>query len=76
MAIFNAGNVAAKQARAFLGGVGGFYSLLEALQNPRHPQHEELLEWVGEEYDPEKFCIEAINRIRMEEKKRVARSSG
>lgn len=45
------------------GGIGGFYNLLEALQNPRHPQHEELLEWVGEEYDPKKFSIEAINRI-------------
>ena len=58
------------------GGIGGFYNLLEALQNPRHPQHEELLEWVGEEYDPEKFSIEAINRILHGRKKRAARSSG
>ena len=56
------------------GGIGGFYSLLKALQNPRHPQHEELLEWVGEEYDPEKFSIEAINRILHGRKKRAARS--
>jgi hypothetical protein len=58
------------------GGIGGFYDLLVALQNPRHPQHEELLEWVGEEYDPEKFSIEAINRILHGRKKRAARSSG
>ncbi|PYS61939.1 MAG: hypothetical protein DMF76_09870 [Acidobacteria bacterium] len=58
------------------GGLGGFYNLLEALQNPRHPQHEELLEWVGEDYDPEKFSIEAINRILHGRKKRAARSSG
>jgi hypothetical protein len=57
------------------GGIGGFCSLLEALQNPRHPQHRELLEWVGEDYDPEKFSIEAINRILHGRKKRAARSS-
>ena len=58
------------------GGIGGFYSLLESLQNPSHPQHEDLLEWVGEDYDPEKFSIEAINRILHGTKKRAARSSG
>jgi hypothetical protein len=57
------------------GGVGGFYNLLEALQNPRHPEHEELLEWVGKDYDPERFSIEAINRI-LHGKRRAARSSG
>jgi len=49
---------------------------LEALQNPRHAQHGELLEWVGEDYDPEKFSIEAINRMLHGRKKRAARSSG
>jgi hypothetical protein len=58
------------------GGIGGFCTLLEALQNPRHPQHEELLEWVGEDYDPENFSIEAINRMLHGRKKRAARSSG
>ena len=57
------------------GGVGGFYDLLEALQNPRHPEHEELLEWAGKDYDPENFSIEAINRF-LHGKKRAARSSG
>jgi hypothetical protein len=58
------------------GGIGGFYSLLEALQNPRDPQHEELLERVGGDYDPENFSIESINRILHGRKKRAARSSG
>jgi hypothetical protein len=58
------------------GGIGGFYSLLESLQNPRHPQHEELLEWVGEDYDPKKFSIEASNQVLHGRKKRAARSSG
>ena len=58
------------------GGLGGFYNLLEALQNPRHPQREELLEWLGEDYDPEKFSSEEINRILHGRKRRAARSSG
>ncbi len=58
------------------GGLGGFYNLLEALQNPRHPQREELLEWLGEDYNPEKFSTEAINRILHGRKRRAARSSG
>jgi hypothetical protein len=32
-------------------------------------------EWVGKDYDPERFSIEAINRI-LHGKKRAARSSG
>lgn len=57
------------------GGVGGFRDLLEALQNPRHPEHEELLEWVGEDDDLEQLSVEAINRI-LHERKRAARFSG
>lgn len=57
------------------GGAGGFYNLIEALQNPHHPEHEELLEWVGGDYDPEKFSIDALNRS-LHGKKRAARSSG
>jgi hypothetical protein len=44
------------------GGIGGFYELLEAIQNPDHERHEELLDWVGEECDPEAFSIETVNR--------------
>lgn len=58
------------------GGIGGFYRLLEVIRNPQHDEYEELLEWVGEDYDPEKFSIEAINRALHGRKKRAARSSG
>ena len=44
------------------GGVGGFFQLMEAIRNPDHPEHEEQLEWVGEDYDPEAFSIETVNR--------------
>ena len=45
------------------GGVGGYEYLLEVLSDPSHDQHEELLEWVGGQYDPELFDLRAINRI-------------
>ncbi len=44
------------------GGVPGYYNLLEAIQDPAHPEHEELLGWVGGEYDPDTFSVEEINR--------------
>jgi hypothetical protein len=43
------------------GGVGGYYDLLEALRDKDHPEHEYLLEWAGDDYDPEYFNIEEVN---------------
>jgi hypothetical protein len=33
----------------------------EAIRDPKHEQHEELLEWRGE-FDPEEFDLEAVNK--------------
>ena len=43
------------------GGAWGYHDFLEAIQNPKHERHEDLLEWVGGEFDPEKLDIEAVN---------------
>ena len=32
-----------------------FYDFIEAIENPDHDRHEELLEWIGGEFDPEAF---------------------
>jgi len=45
------------------GGIGGFYDLLDALGDPTHEQHEELQDWVGDEYDPDAFSIDDVNRM-------------
>jgi hypothetical protein len=45
------------------GGIPGYYQLLEVLGNPRHPEHEEMLEWCGGEYDPDEFDLQEVNRI-------------
>lgn len=51
------------------GGVPGFYYLLDVIGNKQHPEHEEMLEWVGEDYDPEYFDKEKINKMLKEFKK-------
>ena len=37
------------------GGIWGYADFMEAIQNPDHERHEELLEWVGGRFDPEAF---------------------
>ena len=44
-----------------VGGVWGYEEFLEVISNPKHPEHEEMLEWVGEDFDPEFFDIEDAN---------------
>jgi len=41
------------------GGIWGYEHLLEVLSDPDHEEHEELLDWVGGDYDPEEFDLEA-----------------
>jgi len=43
------------------GGPWGYGDFVEAIQNPKHPEHAERLEWVGGEFDPEAFDLEAVN---------------
>ena len=43
------------------GGVWGYASFLEAIHDPEHPEHEEMLEWIGGEFDPEAFDRDEVN---------------
>jgi hypothetical protein len=45
-----------------VGGAWGYESFLEALRDPKNPEHDEYLEWVGGEFDPEAFDLEEINQ--------------
>ncbi len=45
-----------------VGGVWGYERFLEALQDADHEEHDSYLEWVGEEFDPEKFDLVEINQ--------------
>ena len=45
------------------GGIWGYAQMLEALKDTGHEQHEETLEWIGEEFDPELFDVEMVNKL-------------
>lgn len=45
-----------------VGGVWGYESFLEVIADPKHPEHDEMLDWVGGRFDPEMFDLDAINR--------------
>jgi hypothetical protein len=44
------------------GGIWGYASFLEAIRDPEHPEHDEMLEWVGGEFDPDIFDLDEVNR--------------
>ena len=41
------------------GGIWGFYDMLQAMSDPKHPEHEDKKEWLGDKFDPEAFDLEA-----------------
>lgn len=43
------------------GGVHGYVGMLEVLDDPRHPEREEFLEWLGGAWDPEAFDLGEAN---------------
>jgi hypothetical protein len=46
-----------------VGGVWGYESFLATISDPSDPEYEEMLEWVGGEFDPEEFDLEEVNAI-------------
>lgn len=45
------------------GGSWGYEGLLEALQDPEHPEHKSFLEWIEGPFDPEDADLDQINRM-------------
>ena len=45
------------------GGVWGYSDLLETIQYPEHPEYEDMMDWLGEEFDPERFGADEINQM-------------
>jgi hypothetical protein len=43
------------------GGIQGFYRLLEVLADPDDPEHEEMAEWVGDDWDAKRFDLARAN---------------
>lgn len=43
------------------GGVWGYADLVEIMRNPKHPEFEERLEWLGGSFDPDRFEMDEAN---------------
>lgn len=43
------------------GGVFGYYRMLEIAADPEHEEHEDIVEWLGDDFDPEAFDIDQVN---------------
>ena len=43
------------------GGIWGFYDLLKIIKNKKDPEHKEMVEWLGGQYDAEYFDKELVN---------------
>jgi hypothetical protein len=44
-----------------VGGLPGFEQFLDALGNPRHPEHKSVLNWYGHPFDPEDISCDEIH---------------
>jgi hypothetical protein len=44
------------------GGIWEYADILEAVQDPDHPQYYDMLKWVEDGFDPESFDLGEINR--------------
>ena len=45
------------------GGLWGYYNLLGILADPKHPEHEEMKEWMGGEFDPAEFDLNGVSSV-------------
>ena len=50
------------------GGPWGYKDFLAAIQDPKHPEHEDMKGWVGRDFDPEAFDAKKINFTDPEER--------
>jgi hypothetical protein len=44
------------------GGPYGYQQLLEIIFDPKHPEHQERRDWLGDSFSPELFNVEIVNR--------------
>jgi hypothetical protein len=44
-----------------VGGVWGYEDFQKVIANPQDPEYEQMLEWLGVKFDPERFNLEHVN---------------
>jgi len=45
------------------GGIWGYENLIEIVKDPEHSEHEEMLDWLEGDLDPEHFNLDEINSM-------------
>jgi hypothetical protein len=45
------------------GGTWGYEHLLKVIKDPTHEEHEDMLAWLGEAFDPEFFSVDDVNLL-------------
>ena len=45
-----------------IGGIWGYSRFLKIIQDPQHPEHEDMMEWAGGHFDPEELDLHEINK--------------
>lgn len=45
------------------GGVWGYESMLQVIKDPEHQEHEDMIEWLGEDFDPAYFNAAEVNAV-------------
>ncbi|MEO8410905.1 MAG: plasmid pRiA4b ORF-3 family protein, partial [Propionivibrio sp.] len=46
-----------------VGGAPGYIDFVDAVSNPDHPEHDEMIEWFGSSFDPAAFDLAYINTL-------------
>ena len=44
------------------GSISGYYNLLKVIRDPTHEEHEDMMDWLGGEYDPDAFSVDDVNQ--------------
>jgi hypothetical protein len=44
------------------GGIWGYQELMDTIADRQHPEREEMLEWLGDDFDPNFFDLNIVNR--------------
>ena len=51
------------------GGIWGYYELLEAIADPSAEDHDDMVEWLGGDFDPDAFDLDEVNAVLAEWRK-------
>ena len=50
-----------------VGGIYGYEDILEVLKDPDNERYEEMIDWVGDDFDPKHFDKDEVNELLMQD---------